>query len=400
MLSILIILHIYPDINFYDDRFLYDIISIFVLLTVMITLRGKRKLLTALISFAGISLIDLIISGVVLLIFNINLELLTQKPLWDMAANSLSIIYISILILIKRKLKTNLSASYLSFKRRYLVVVLIGIIGCGWYIAPIQILGLTVQMSRYETLISIGASISGIAFILICVGLVIMKDSKMHYQNLSNMNEKLVNQQKIYYQTLIEKEEYTKRFRHDINNHIYCMQHLCEQKDYKELESYLIDMRAHVEKLHVEIETGNEIVNIIVNDIYAKSRNDNIIFKWSGILPNALKISLMDICTIFSNLMNNAVEAVRKIDNEGLRIIDANIKNINNSIVIEINNTIAEKVNIENQHLVTTKENKDKHGLGTMNVRECVKKYNGNLQYYCTDDKFTVSIVFWDIVND
>lgn len=382
----------------YNNTYLYNVITILVIATYLFGVVGKRKLLITFISYATISLIDMLLSGMILMICNIEINRVGKEYTLDLLVNSISIFLFLLLFLVKCKTNKNYANLYVSLKLRYVVIVLIGIVGCGWYIAPIQILGNALNQTSNSTLIAFGMSVSGVVFIMICVGLVIMNDSNNHYRNLSSLNEKLIDQQKKYYQTLIDKESYTKRFRHDINNHIYCMQHLCEQGKYEELLNYLHDMQAHITDLNIDIQTGNDIVNIIVNDIFAKTREDNVTIQWKGLLPENIKITAMDLCTIFSNLLTNAIEAVKNIDCENFRMIEVQIRRLENNILINISNPVKEKITIINNRLITTKDDKEQHGLGSLNVEYCINKYGGAIYYSCINNNFNVELVLSNVI--
>lgn len=373
----------------YNKNLFYNIIIVLVIITNLMGFSGKRKTITIAASFICISLIDVVLSGLMMYLMKIQASSVVDNYILDIIANFLSIFFIFTIIFVKRKIKGSFSNSFYSIKLRYIIMCLVGVIGSICYIVPIQFMGIGQESKKASALIILGVSFSGIIFIVVLVVLLIINDSKNQYRYLLEMNQRLIEQQKLYYQTLIEKEQYTKRFRHDMNNHIICMQHLCEQEKYEELSAYMHD-----------IQTGNDVVNIIVNDIYAKHKNNGISVQWKGILPQNIKISMMDLCTIFSNLFSNAIEAVEKIDNKQMRNIDINIKVLENNIVIQICNPVCEQVKLQNQKLVTTKKNKEQHGLGSVNVEQCVKKYGGDIRYICTEERFKVELVFTDIITE
>lgn len=371
------------------------VISFLVITTVVTLIVGKQKYLVTLVTYTGISLFDIVLVGgfQLLLCTEIN-----KNDFKFIIINIISILVILILILIKTKLKISIQMAYLQFRKRYLIIILIGLLGSGFYVALIQNFGLSLNMNNYESFFSLGVYTSGIVFIMICVALLILNDSNAQYKSKNDMNQKLLDQQRLYYQTLIEKEQYTKRFRHDINNHIYCLHHLCENKKYEELTQYLNDMHKFIMDLNQDIQTGNNIVNIIVNDLYQRNKDDKIDIKWRGMLTDDIRISSMDLCTIFSNIFNNAIEAVKKIERNDRKLIEVDIKRLNTNLVINISNPVKDNVIIINNRLVTTKANKDHHGLGSINVERCVKKYKGSLEYSCSNYIFCVSIIFSNII--
>lgn len=370
-------------------------INFLVILIVIFSIDGTSKFLVTIIVYTGISLIDVILIGAIQIITK---AAISDKDYIYFPINSITFILIAFCILLNKKLKTNIMFALLHFRKRYLLIILFGLIGCGFYVGLIQYFSLGLDFNMYDSFFSFGVYASGIAFIIICISLIILNDANHQYKKNSEMNQKLLDQQRLYYQTLIDKEQYTKRFRHDINNHIYCMQHLCEQKKYTELAEYLNDMQKFTTDLNLDIQTGNNIVNIIVNELYSKNKDKSIIIKWRGLIPELISISSMDLCTIFSNLLSNAIEAVSKIDDNVSKVIEADIRVLNTNIVVQIKNPIKEKINISNNRLITSKVNKEQHGFGSINVEHCVKKYNGDLQYSTTETYFIVNLVLPNIV--
>lgn len=291
LLFILIVKEYENEIFFTLDNNLYYFISILIIALYLFGSTGDKKFVTIIITYVSLSIIDMALSGGLLFIFKLQVNNIVQNIILDLFINSISVFILIIFVILKRRFKKNIMNSYYSIKPRYIIVVLLGIIACGCYLAPIQMFGISESKSIIQYVMILGGSISGIIFIIVLVAMVIMNDMKNHYRNLSEISERLFEQQKNYYQTLIEKEQYTKRFRHDLNNHIYCLQHLNEQKKYDDLSSYLNEMRANVQELNIDIQTGNEIVNIIVNDIYSKYKTDKISINWKGILPYNMVVS-------------------------------------------------------------------------------------------------------------
>lgn len=85
-------------------------------------------------------------------------------------------------------------------------------------------------------------------------------------------------------------------------------------------------------------------------------------------------------CTIISNLLNNAIEACEKIQ-EDKRIIEFEIAGYNSQIFISVCNSYdMESIINQKQKFITTKEDKLNHGIVLENVRMTVKKYDGDMR--------------------
>lgn len=96
-------------------------------------------------------------------------------------------------------------------------------------------------------------------------------------------------------------------------------------------------------------------------------------------------------CTIISNLLNNAIEACEKIQDDK-RIIEFEIAGYNSQIFISVCNSYdMESIINQKQKFITTKEDKLNHGIGLENVRRTVKKYDGDMRIFQENERFIVT---------
>lgn len=82
----------------------------------------------------------------------------------------------------------------------------------------------------------------------------------------------------------------------------------------------------------------------------------------------------IDICTIFSNIIDNAIEAVSLV--EGNKYIDISLRKHNNYLVISEKNPCKNKVTIVDNSIDSTKKDHGNHGFGLVNIKEVVGKYD------------------------
>lgn len=375
------------DIAFY-------IAGIMAMIIMVIYLKGYKNIFIVILSFLIICVMDVILASLYAIIMDFNVDIILKSYLYSFISNSLSIILLLILYQIKKIWRIG----KLNMNKRQMGITFFGFLGIALYITPVHVLGLMQKNDQIKNFTIIGISLSGIAFVAICVYLIILDKNNKYYQECLIINEKLLEQQKDYYSMLIEKDKDTKRFRHDIANHFYCMKILFEDKEYDELYSYMNDIQGAIDKLSNSMQTGNDIVNIVVGDVLGNKVNNDIKLKWRGRLPDRLKISNMDLCIIFSNIIKNSVEALEKIEENIEKKIEVEIKQLENNIIIKVKNPISEKVNIIDDKLKTSKLDKNNHGFGSLNVKEAVNKYGGNIKYNISEESFLVEIIFSDII--
>ena len=111
-----------------------------------------------------------------------------------------------------------------------------------------------------------------------------------------------------------------------------------------------------------------------------------------GTLLNFMKIN--HLYSMFSNLIDNAIECVSKIDQVDRRIIRLMVSKQRNSVLIDLENTCLVAPIFKNNEIVTSKEDKENHGFGIKSIKSIVNKYNGHLYMSYENSKFISKIVF------
>lgn len=204
------------------------------------------------------------------------------------------------------------------------------------------------------------------------------------------LNEKLDMQYK-YYLMAKESQEKMKKVYHDMNNH---MENIKRLKDNSEdVNKYINNIEDEVKNVKNIYNTGNLLLDII---LYEKSKvcmEGNIDFKVGIDFSKCEFIEMIDITSIFSNLIDNAIEACNNINDKDIsRYITIKSTFIKGYYVIRCENSKMNKVIVKNNKIFTTKKDKFFHGLGLENIKSSVKKYDGELKIKNDDYKFIASI--------
>lgn len=206
-------------------------------------------------------------------------------------------------------------------------------------------------------------------------------------------NEKMITaMQTRYYETLLEREEDTRKFRHDIGNHIICLGQLTEKGDIGALSDYIRGMQSGIEKIRAHCyETGNDIIDILTNH-YTNILAEDVKVRVSGTINT--KVDQIKLCTIYSNLLANAVEELAKCT--GPAELTINFSQGREYILIEIKNTLSEVSRKRDQESMTRTSKKDakNHGLGLKNVKRTLEELSGRLDMEVTDDSFITRASF------
>lgn len=195
--------------------------------------------------------------------------------------------------------------------------------------------------------------------------------------------------QQYYYEELLEKEEDTRRYRHDMVNHLMCINSLAKEQKYEELINYIQHMQDMMNQIQKKTyAVGNRILDIVTN-YYLNMLNSRIDIKVTGYAGKQLSIDSSALCTIYANLLSNAVEELKKVS-EGYLYI--NILQGDEYFQIKIVNNLSIKSQKKENILLTEKADKKNHGLGLKNVQQAVNDSGGKLFINCDKEKFEVIV--------
>lgn len=359
---------------------------------VMLIIRGSNCILYTLIAYFGICILDML-TATIWLFFNDNTYgQLTDEATYSFIINAINIITVVTICAASRTLA--LKRSYpLSQKisRIYLLMILLGEMSLLAFLTVFQLDKNAIEGS--DKIMAIVLSVGSTIFLLTAIAMLSNYFSKNHYKNISQINERLVESQSRYYAMLLHKDEETRKFRHDISNHLNCMRMLFENKKYNELNDYFDKIGAALLELHPQLQLGNDMIGAILKDISDKYAMVSL--EIIGKMPPTLRLDNTDICTIFYNLFDNAFAAA---ENSDKKTVEISIKQLGENLFFVIKNTVPYKIEIVDNILQTDKRDKELHGFGTGNAVMCAEKNGGTLTYKCSDTYFEAELIIPNII--
>lgn len=217
---------------------------------------------------------------------------------------------------------------------------------------------------------------------------------KENYKRESILKDEYLKRSKEHYQNLKNHMEEVQKIRHDINNHFHLLETYMEQGEWEKAHSYLKEIDNH-QKWNYKplVNVGNDLVNAVLNS-GLENTDPEIVFKTEGALPPTLEIQEFDLCTIFSNLLSNSIEACDKL-REHEKLIFLSIHTFQNQMILSIKNPIEEDINTENLGKYSTKKDKHHHGYGIRNIIDAVEKYEGSIDFLAENNWFEVKICLY-----
>ena len=183
-----------------------------------------------------------------------------------------------------------------------------------------------------------------------------------------------------------------RKIRHDIKDKYTTIYSLIKNKELNEAEDFILNNFDLINHSEAFIKTDSIIVNAIVNAKLTVASTLGI--KISCITVSSFDgINELDLCDLLSNTLENAITACKDMPIDSNRFIYLEIGKENNIYSFLIKNSVHQSVMKNNPKLITTKNDKDKHGLGIAIIKDIACKYNGRYDYYAIDNTFCCSII-------
>lgn len=192
------------------------------------------------------------------------------------------------------------------------------------------------------------------------------------------------------YSDLQQRYQNSMRTIHDAKRHVRALESLIQSDHLAEAQQYKESLFQKLNELQPSIQCDNPLLSAILNHVFLKAEQRHIALKMD--LQGEEQLSMLagvDLTTIVSNLLDNAVDAVSELPEEQ-RYIHFAVAFQMGEIMIHVENPTKNDLKREGNTIVSTKEG---HlGLGLKNVEMVVKKYKGDFKIYVKDGNFVVAI--------
>lgn len=197
--------------------------------------------------------------------------------------------------------------------------------------------------------------------------------------------EVLIKKQKEYYDGIVRQDGEIRKFRHDIKTQLYCLKRLLEDGNIRGGMQYLRDIVEDYEGMGLKRETGNYILDLVVEDIIKEK--DGIILEWNGQFPENTKMKDTDLCSLFANILKNAKEEVR----------DMAEKRITVTVKLQGGAVFVTCRNLKGRGRRREKGNRER-GWGLAKVKDIVKRYGGELKIEDCRGEYVVKILLYNML--
>lgn len=213
-----------------------------------------------------------------------------------------------------------------------------------------------------------------------------------------NMERKNLILQKSYYEKLEQNQAEIRRFRHDMNNHLSTVRSLFDSGNLKDAGDYLRELETQM-TVHTRVFCKNSIVNAVLNAKYNLAQEQGIDSFFHIDLDRLAGMDSVSLCSLFSNTLDNAIEASLRIPDPKERRMSVKARVTENGyFTFEVTNAKKNRILLDEKgRIQSDKGDSTIHGFGLSNVREIVEKYDGTMDISYTEDIFTVTILIENV---
>lgn len=319
----------------------------------------------------------------------------TQRFLWmigtenndfiDFISNGLTLLFLAVLLFIlKRKAQGKIEKIHISYYIFFSLLTFANAIIIA-YLNSFVFKQIEVKNKILAYMVFIGIAVGMFLEIAMVILLAVSRSS---YKEKDELNQKYLQLQQEHYKYLEEREIETKKFRHDIKNHMNLLNDFLHEGKYGDAKDYVATIYGKMDSIGNTVSVNNGIVDAILNKYYSDAKRKQVCMKVSGHLPSKCLIDPFDLCTIFSNLLDNAVEAAKKSIG---KCVEVTCGYRNDQLILIVENDYRGELKKANGKYITVKADEENHGYGLLNVERSVAKYSGYLKIE-NNDRFVVSV--------
>lgn len=179
--------------------------------------------------------------------------------------------------------------------------------------------------------------------------------------------------------------------RHEFYHHMQYITKLAQQGDTAGIDRYVQALSLPPIESPESI-SGNPALDIILNILEYKAGSHDITMRINAKLPEHIPFQSADLCVLFNNAIENAMEACMKLE-KVRRVIQVKTGLNGSFFFLEVRNPASEMPEYTDGSYHTSKQDKENHGYGIGNMKAIAGKYHGHMQIEKQEGEFVLYCV-------
>jgi len=194
-----------------------------------------------------------------------------------------------------------------------------------------------------------------------------------------------------------ESLDRTRAARHDMMAHFAALRGIAAKNGDGEAAAYLDKLLAGPGEAAPYSDTGNVVFDSVINFKLRNAKRENIRTDVRLRIPPALDVEASDVAAILGNLLDNALDAVARVEEKAIKL---RVEYSREALFILVENTFDgavkyEREGGERQNRLATRKPGGDHGHGLRNIRRAMKKYDGHMGIEIKGNVFSATVFLY-----
>lgn len=240
------------------------------------------------------------------------------------------------------------------------------------------------QGNEYVSIMAVLVTLNAIALLIILIA------TERYFQNQEQRARLVEAEQRIKFQydLFLHRQcdaEDIRIIYHDMKHHLATLRVLSEDKG----RAYLDELANRTEDELSKIDTGDATLNVLIEQKKMHCRRQGIDLQAYVNFRDGAFLSQMEICALFGNAIDNAIEALERAECED-RTIRLTGGTIAGCLIMQCENALTETVQIEHGLPATSKPDALHHGLGLRSISKIAKEHDGTMAISAENGRFVL----------
>ena len=194
------------------------------------------------------------------------------------------------------------------------------------------------------------------------------------------------------YEELRAYMDETRNLRHDFRQHLLVLDEYAKAGETEKLSDYIGQFTESLAE-HRSVIAANPALDAVAAHYATLADNQDTRMEWRVELPQELPLKESDLITVFGNLVENALIAVRDLPAEQ-RVVSVHAKMLSEAMLgLTVTNPYEGTIKMARDGLPIAR--KSGHGVGLSSVQAVAKRYNGSMEIDTADNVFTAGVLLF-----
>ncbi len=190
-----------------------------------------------------------------------------------------------------------------------------------------------------------------------------------------------------------QSQEETRSQRHELNHHMLALEEMLAHNQVEQAADYIRSLRERVSSLPSGAYSENLVINAVAGQYLNTAKAEGIKVDVDIKTGKSIPMKDEDLCVLLTNILENALEACRAMEDKSSRFIFLRISASEEHMALTCENSTDTSIPVtENDVIPSSKPDASNHGYGIPAIRRIVDKYYGILKLSRQNGSFLVKV--------